>query len=223
MFTKSTKIGTARCDDSGLCDEMTAISRWREASERCVYLGDAWALLVDASPIAVGHCLFSQFEHLPRSTLLGLSLYIQRATEADWVRQRMATPDTDIAMVEHGSSDRAGLGDCVRHSHWHLCPIPRLTRGVQSLMLSLATVLREAKIYSSWPSAYAAASRHDEYVLVAWRDFIVVGVPRPVRQVARVVLAQLCQVSGEVDWALDPWNERFDLTSQTLTRIAWQR
>lgn len=210
------------CDESGLCEEINQIAVEREPNGRCVYVGPHWALLVDISPIAVGHCLVTQFEHLPRSTLLGRSLYLERAKEVDHMRRSLEAAGSDVVIVEHGSSDRGGLGDCVRHAHVHLCPIPTRSSSVAVLERSFSRAVDRVRVTSTWEEAYEVAARLEAYVMLAWRGYVLVGIPRPVFQITRAILGHFWDIRGdEIDWAINPWNEKFEPTGQLLKSIEW--
>src|SRR4051812_15973399 len=93
------------CDQSGLCEEVTAIGLGG-ANRRLVARSGAASVLVDLAPVSLGHLLVVGDEHVPRTTLLsgdsmadireGVGLARRRLT------QQLGAP---VAQVEHGSAN----------------------------------------------------------------------------------------------------------------------
>jgi diadenosine tetraphosphate (Ap4A) HIT family hydrolase len=121
--------GPIACDTADLCDEMAGV---KDTGFAATYEGDppsreilaveGLRLIVDLSPLTVGHLLllpekhFLSFGHLgPQLTgqtndLLVRLLPLYRATFGQ------------AAVVEHGSSTRM-TSACITHAHWHLVPM----------------------------------------------------------------------------------------------------
>jgi diadenosine tetraphosphate (Ap4A) HIT family hydrolase len=210
----------APCDASGLCEEVEAISCDAGRSDRCVAVGDGWAILVDIAPLALGHCLFAHFEHLPRSVLLREATYLDRARLIDRFTAAIRRNGLHPLLVEHGSGDRPGREDCVRHPHVHIVALLR-SLPLPGVVAALSRLIRVVDVVPSWRDLYAVTSNMDEYVVARTGGYFVVGVTPKVPQVARAILAMLgSRTADEIDWVLGAWNEMYAPSIELATKWA---
>ena len=111
------------CDESGLCAEIRELKFGPNA--RSVAWSPRWSLLADASPLVTGHSLLVTARHIPRLSALRKYEFSRLSDQIDlFIRQFEAKFDSDVLLVEHGSSDNRQKLDCVRHAHLHVVPLP---------------------------------------------------------------------------------------------------
>lgn len=200
------------CDDSGLCDVAESADL-----DRTVYRRGRDQVVVDISPIAVGHCLVVPSEHVTTSHSLGVERSIECWTLAeDFARSMSIEYRQSVATLEHGITGNYPGPSCVRHSHIHVCPV----RVPGDLRSTLDTFLSELMFVPTRPEAAAIASEFHSHVVGRVTDLWFVGRPREgQRQITRAILAAMSETPpADVDWIFGAMGERYEATIRALCR-----
>jgi diadenosine tetraphosphate (Ap4A) HIT family hydrolase len=122
-------ITTSTCDDAELCDELRvdgistfAVTYQGDPPSREIAAVPGFRLIVDLSPLTVGHMLLVPEDHY-------LSFGHLNAVQLDHVRAILAllrplyvTAFGQMTVLEHGSSSRTPSA-CITHAHWHIVPV----------------------------------------------------------------------------------------------------
>lgn len=184
------------CDDSGLCDVAQM-----GAPERRVDVKGSDLLLVDVSPISLGHCLVVPKEHvtdsLALSRLRSQELWKYAGTVAATVERELRSP---VAILEHGIAPDFEGPACVRHAHIHVCPIvlPSDLPGV------LASFLSDVRFAHTFDAAAKFAHESPSHVLGRVGKAWFAGSPNGRHpQISRAILHSMAAAPpASVDWML---------------------
>jgi diadenosine tetraphosphate (Ap4A) HIT family hydrolase len=204
------------CDDSGLCEEIDEVSN----STRLVRSGRVAVLLVDISPMTMGHCLVATRKHIPRSAILGWDDYCELQRFIGESRTAMFTAlRQNTLLIEHGAADGHSLWDCVCHAHIHVVP-----------MRDAEVVPRIASVIPKYMSDVVVFSQNDlgaireyllglpEYLTLTVCGSMWIGAPQPgIRHGSRYLIADLCGLGEEtVDWGVVPRGRLFTESLSSL-------
>lgn len=205
------------CDDSGLCEEIEEVGE----SDRVVRSGRVAALLVDMSPMTLGHCLVATRRHVPRTAILAWDDYRELQHFVSDSRAAVeAALGGETLLIEHGAADGHSLWDCVCHAHVHVVPMreadvaPRVTEIVLRYMSDVAVLGVADKA-----AVHDYLLRLPEYLTLTIGREIWIGAPRSgIRHGSRYLIADLCSLGEErVDWGVVPRGTLFRESLESLT------
>lgn len=213
------QFSSCPCDESGLGDAPNA----PEDRDRLVLAEDHAVLLVDVSPLVLGHCLVVPREHLPRTARLNDEAYagVQRVVERgrDIVRR---TLNSNVMVVEHGASDARTPFECVRHVHLHLVPV-RESSTVSRVAHALSQYADSIDTHpsSNQSAVLSALRKRDGYISVTLGSDTWVATPsRGVRHCSRQLIADVAgNGSDTADWAIAPRGARFESSISALREV----
>lgn len=208
---------TVYCDDSGLCEEIEEVGE----SDRVVRSGRVAALLVDMSPMTLGHCLVATRRHVPRTAVLAWDDYRELQCFVGESRAAVAAAlGGETLLVEHGAADGHSLWDCVCHAHIHVVP-----------MREAAVALRVAEVVPRYMSGVTVLDADDhtavhdhllrfsEYLTLTVGGKVWIGSPRSgIRHGSRYLISHLCDLGEErVEWGVVPRGTLFRESLDSLT------
>lgn len=209
-----------RCDDSGLCqaaDECQA----SVGPKRRYMRSRKSAVLVDISPISVGHSLVVPAAHVTATSALTPAEFSDVWTLAERARHCIASGGATqpVVLLEHGLTSSYKGPSCVRHAHIHACPIDPRTRSWSDLETVLSQYLLFVKAATSLEAAMISAESLDSYVVGSLGPWWFAGRPRPaVRQVTRTILCSLAtDPPADVDWFLGALGSKFSASLDLLS------
>ena len=101
------------------------------------------------------------------------------------IRSRFSQAGYEAIVVEHGSADVPSRADGVRHPHVHVASIVPSIEMLANMTASLSPFVRVVDVVSDWETVYEVASQLPEYVIVGWRQHLVIGVNPKAPQVSR--------------------------------------
>jgi diadenosine tetraphosphate (Ap4A) HIT family hydrolase len=205
------------CDNSGLCEEIEEVGE----SDRVVRSGSVAVLLVDISPMTLGHCLVATRRHVPRTAVLTWEDY--RELQSFVAESRVAVEAAlggDSLLVEHGAADGYSLWDCVCHGHVHVVPMheanvtPLVAEVIPRYMSDVAVFDAE-----DHAAVHDHLSTLSEYLSLTVGRKLWIGAPRPgIRHGSRYLIADLCALGEErVDWGVVPRGTLFRESLESLT------
>lgn len=204
------------CDSSGLCEEVDTVDH----SPRVVTTGSVAALLADEAPLVRGHCLVLTRRHVPRSSLLSTSEYVQLGEFVHQSRRIVEDVTREATItVEHGAADGRSVWDCVRHAHVHVVPADLRLTGPSIDEIASAFMNVVAKLPSDEPHrTRTELLALPEYLTLAVNQEIWVGTPKPdIRHGSRALIVRLCGLNETlIDWGIWARGRAFHESLATL-------
>lgn len=204
------------CDDSGLCEAADEVLDDQNPMSRVLDQASRAVVLVDLSPIRVGHCLITPREHVTSTLALD-----PVTNDACWdLAERSAhrlqqLTGTSVMLLEHGLH-AAYLGpSCVRHAHVHACPV-----DLPLELMSALSAIRSLEFFDTRRGAESHAARYDSHVIGRFKKDWFAGAPDPsIRQFTRALLSRVvASPPPDVDWAIGALGAKFIKTLELFGR-----
>lgn len=203
----------ARLVDCDFCIELKLRTQYplsRRGTDRIVYETPNFAVLVDISPIAVGHMLIiSKFHYLSMA-----KAWQKHAAELEKLIIDVAPLYAELfgalTIVEHGSSaDLSGLSACITHAHMHLLPFDsELSTPYRHDFTELHRRPLSRSAASSWiASPYIMLWSHYE------SSFVEIVSQPPYKHYARSLVGRIAGMpAAEWDWGVVSQSANFQRT-----------
>lgn len=187
-------------------------------TKRRILTTRSFAVVVDLSPLMIGHLLILPREHYLSFANLPLALIAEFQEVVARIAPLYSITFGNFTFLEHGSSPADDRSACITHAHLHMVPLAYSSVRDRMEADGLSGITLDS--YQSLPSsgfssaAYYLAGEPDR--LVAFRPF-----PHPPRQYIRSVIGRVLGMRDpEWDYSLFPRPEIF---YQTLTRTSlWE-
>lgn len=206
------------CDESGICELVNGLKNDPKSIDRCFDNGADWALVVDISPVVVGHCLILPYAHRIRLSDSSRRWFGRIGKRVDLaVKQLRSVAGTPVIALEHGTAE-SSIFSCVRHVHMHVVPVAEKMDKVSQIVSHLDSYLEDVRVCYTWNEAYREASKRDGYIMLRASDGIIVASERGSRrQIARVLIHELNLLgTDEADWALRAGGDLYHRSIQLL-------
>jgi diadenosine tetraphosphate (Ap4A) HIT family hydrolase len=212
-----------QCDDSQLCRELCGVKDGiafhdiyqGDPESRIVVESSHFALVVDISPLTLGHTLLVPKAHYISFGCIPTFRYEEldsfRAECVDLVTGAFGVP----AILEHGSSTTMRSSPCISHAHWHLVP-----NGQDACRIFDADGLAGRPV-GSWKALKRLGDNDLPYIYYSYagNDLVYLESLSKRHQYLRVVMAEIFGIpEPEWDWALTLRLEPLRETVKALTR-----
>ena len=179
-------------------------------------------LLVDESPLLLGHCLALTHSHVTSSGRLDSEAFreFRKFLESCEALIRDAC-DSGTCLVEHGAGDEQATWDCVRHAHVHVVPCDRnrVASQVAAVFPSFVTDIREIP-RDDEAVVRGVLREYGEYLTLGVGKHLWIGTPKPgIPHGSRALIVRLCDLSSDlIDWSLWARGLLFRQSVRTLVR-----